>query len=74
MGIDYEPKKDNKIKFRIQSSQHPRISPFSEGIACGKSTKEAGSSGKMKTLLPTQKNCFEKPHLKMAKSSWYRTV
>ena len=42
MGIDYEPKKDNKIKFRIQSSQHPRISPFSEGIACGKSTKEAG--------------------------------
>ena len=55
MRIDYEPKKDNKIKFRIQSSQHPRISPFSEGIACGKSTKEAGSSGKMKTLLPTQK-------------------
>lgn len=54
MHIDYEPKKDNnKIKSRIQSSQHPRIGPFSEGIACGKPTKEAGSSGKMKTLLPT---------------------
>ena len=56
MRIDYEPKKDNnKIKSRIQSSQHPRIGPFSEGIACGKPTKEAGSSGKMKTLLSRKK-------------------